>query len=184
MSLNASTVDGGASFTVAARVKLDDLSKPMVVARQGTAGKDTWRLEYRPVDTFSSQWRFIRGDAGSATETVAVATVDRDSLAGWHLLAGSYDGSGAGEVELTVDNRPSDGSIVSYPATPPRAGSTVVGTGKTSGQAFDGRIDDLRVYVGLAANGPLARLTDAEQAEAASELLESLLRYLDDAAAR
>ncbi|WP_460653221.1 LamG domain-containing protein [Kribbella endophytica] len=152
LSLNASTVDGSASFTVAARVKLDDLSKPMVIARQGTAGKDTWRLEYRPVDTFSSQWRFIRGDAGSATETVAVATVDRDSLAGWHLLAGSYDGSGTGEVELTVDNRPSDGSIVSYPATPPRAGSTVVGTGKTSGQAFDGRIDDLRVYVGLAAN--------------------------------
>ncbi len=155
LTLNASTVDGSASFTVAARVKIDDPSKPMVIARQGTAGKDAWRLEYRPVDSFTSEWRFIRGDAGTATETVAVARMDIDSLPGWHLLAGSYDAGGAGgagELELTVDNRPSDGSIVSYPATPPRAGTTVVGTGKTSGQAFDGRIDDLRVYVGLAAN--------------------------------
>ncbi|GAA1515347.1 LamG domain-containing protein [Kribbella lupini] len=155
LSLNASTVDGSASFTVAARVKIDDPSKPMVVARQGTAGKDTWRLEYRPVDTFTSQWRFIRGDAGSATETVAVASIDHDSLPGWHLLAGSYNANlanGTPRLELTVDNRPSDGSIVPYQATPPRAGTTVVGTGRTSGQAFDGRIDDLRVYAGLAAS--------------------------------
>lgn len=156
LTLNRSVVDGSTSFTVAARVKIGDPAKPMVIARQGTAGKDTWRLEYKPVDEFTSQWIFARGDAASPAETLAIASVDRESVAGWHLLAGSYDGKPAsasdpaGEVGLTVDLRASDGSLERYTTAPPRAGSTVVGAGRTTGKAFTGRLDDLRLYAGVA----------------------------------
>lgn len=158
VALNRSVVDGSASFTVAVWVKIGDPAKPMVIARQGTTGKDTWRLEYKPLDQLTGQWIFARGDAGSADETLAVATVDREAVAGWHLIAGAYIGeSGAsdptGELYLTVDNRGSDGSSKSYPATPPRAGSTVVGAARTTGKAFTGRLDDLRLYAGNA-QGP------------------------------
>ncbi|TCM49981.1 LamG domain-containing protein [Kribbella sp. VKM Ac-2568] len=156
LTLNRSVVDGSTSFTVAARVKIGDPAKPMVIARQGTTGKDTWRLEYKPVDEFTSQWIFARGDVASAAETVAIATVDRESVAGWHLLAGSYDGKPAsasdpaGELGLTVDLRASDGSSERYTATPPRAGNTVVGAARTTGKSFTGRLDDLRLYAGVA----------------------------------
>ena len=73
-----------------------------------------------------------------------------------NLLAGSYDGKPssasdpAGELGLTVDLRPSDGSFERYTATPPRAGNTVVGAARTTGKAFTGRLDDLRLYTGVA----------------------------------
>jgi hypothetical protein len=157
VTLNRAVVDGSLSFTVAVRVKIADPSKPMVIARQGTAGKDTWRLEYKPLDQFRGQWIFARGDAASATETLAVSPVDRETLSEWHLLAGAFVPS-SGEfdttkLELTDDLRPFDGSIVPYAAAPPRAGDTVVGAARTTGKAFNGRLDDLRLYAGNA-QGP------------------------------
>lgn len=160
VTLNRSVVDGSASFTVAVRVKVGDPDKPMVIARQGTSGKDTWRLEYKPVDQFTSQWIFARGDLASAGETLAVATVDRETLSDWHLIAGAYIvSSGASDptddLQLTVDNRGSNGSSPSYQATPPRAGNTVIGAARTVGKAFSGRLDDLRLYAGNAQGSQL-----------------------------
>lgn len=162
VTLSPSVVDGSGSFTVAAWVKLGDLDKPVVVARQGTAGKDSWRLEYKPLDVFSGQWIFARGDAGSAAETLAIATVDRDSLAGWHVLTGSYAGLADGptgeptsKLELTVDQTPFDGSRPAYSGTPLRTGTTVVGSGRTAGKDFSGRLDDLRLYAGVVSGSRL-----------------------------
>ncbi|NEA32819.1 LamG domain-containing protein [Streptomyces sp. SID13031] len=157
VTLNSPVVDGSLSFTVAVRVKLADSSKPVVIARQGTSGKDTWRLEYQPLDEFRGQFIFARGDAASTGETLATAKVDRETLAEWHLLAGAYtlptDTDPTGDLFLTVDYRGSDGSSQSYPATPPRAGATVVGAARTAGKSFAGRLDDLRLYAGNA-QGP------------------------------
>jgi hypothetical protein len=160
VTLAPSVVDGSGSFTVAVRVKLSDPAKPVVIARQGTTGKDSWRLEYKPLDQLRSQWIFARGDANSSSETLAIATVDRDSVEGWHLLAGTYSsldvdalGDPAGKLQLTVDQRASDGSNPTYPATPLRTGTTVIGAARTSGKSFDGRLDDLRLYSGVA-QGP------------------------------
>ena len=118
---------------------------------------DTWRLEYKPVDQFSGQWIFARGDAASSTETLAISPVDRETLSGWHLLAGAYVPSSgefdATKLYLTDDYRPFDGSIVPYAAAPPRAGDTVLGAARTTGKAFNGRLDDLRLYAGNA-QGP------------------------------
>jgi hypothetical protein len=161
VTLNKPVVDGSLSFTVAVEVKLADSSKPVVIARQGTAGKDTWRLEYKPVDQFSGQFVFARGDAASSAETLAVYPIDRETLSDWHLLAGTYElpttSRPDGQLTLTVDYRPFNGSIRSYQATPPRAGSTVVGAARTTGKAFAGRLDDLRLYVGDAQGPNLCR---------------------------
>lgn len=153
VTLNSPVVDGSLSFTVAVQVKLADSSKPVVIARQGTAGKDTWRLEYKPLNESNGQFSFARGDAASAGETVAIAKVDRETLSEWHLLAGTYTlptgpSDPTDDLFLTVDYRGSDGSSQSYASTPPRAGSTVVGAGRTTGKSFAGRLDDLRLYVG------------------------------------
>jgi hypothetical protein len=153
VTLNHPVVDGSASFTVAVRVKIADPSKAMVIARQGTSAKDSWRLEYKPVDQFTSQWIFARGDAMSTGETVATTTIPRESVAGWHLLAGTYRPSSSasdpnGQVYFTLDYRGYDGSSKSYSATPPRVGDTVVGATRSTGKSFSGRLDDLRVYTG------------------------------------
>jgi len=155
LSLGRPVIDGSASFSVAGWVKLGDLSKPMVIARQGTSTRDAWRLSYQPLDEFTGQYSFARADADGTTETMAVATVDRDSLEGWHLLIGSYDRSASGgfgnpdgEIELTVDNRISGGGLVSYPA-PTRFGTTVVGTAATTGSTLTGRLDELHIYAGV-----------------------------------
>ncbi|WBQ02236.1 LamG domain-containing protein [Kribbella sp. CA-293567] len=157
VTLSPSVIDGGSTFTVALRVKVGDLDKPMVIVRQGTTGKDSWRLEYKPVDQFSSQWIFARGDAKSSTETLATATVDREFLTSWTVLAATFsslDVNGIGEpaakLVLTVDLRSSSGSTQTYSGTPLRTGTTVVGAARTSGKSFIGRLDDLRVYSGQA----------------------------------
>jgi hypothetical protein len=163
VTLNRPVVDGGASFTVAVRVKLGDPDKPMVIARQGTGGKDSWRLEYKPINTYQSQWIFARGDAGSSTETLAISTVDREFVGGWHLLAASYVGltgqiaGPASELVLSVDGRGSNGSSPSYPGSPLRTGSTVVGAAATSGKTFTGNLDDLRLYAGVAQGSRLCQ---------------------------
>jgi Concanavalin A-like lectin/glucanases superfamily len=155
LSLGRPVIDGSASFSVAGWVKLGDLSKPMVIARQGTSTRDAWRLSYQPLDEFTGQYTFARADADGTTETVAVATLDRDSLEGWHLLIGRYDRSASGgfgnpdgEIELTLDNRISDGGVESYPA-PTRFGTTVVGTAATTGSTLTGRLDELHIYAGV-----------------------------------
>ncbi|WP_328521410.1 LamG domain-containing protein [Kribbella sp. NBC_00359] len=155
VSLTRPVIDGSASFSVAVWVKIGDLSKPMVIARQGTTAQDAWRLSYQPLDQFTGQYRFARGHADGSTETVAVSTVDRDSLEGWHLLIGSYNRTGTGgfgnpdgRIELTVDNRGSDGGQKAYSA-PTRTGSTIVGAAATKGAGLIGRLDELRVYAGV-----------------------------------
>ncbi|GAA3542840.1 hypothetical protein GCM10022235_08280 [Kribbella ginsengisoli] len=151
VSLDRPVVDASGSFTLAVWVKVGDPAKPMVVARQGTTGKDSWRLEYRPVDQFSSQWVFARGDTASTTETLAIGTVDREEVGGWHLISATYDaraGGSSASIGLALDIRTI--GQTSYQASPPRAGSTVVGAGRTSGKSFAGSVDDLRLYAGVA----------------------------------
>ena len=157
LTLDHSVIDGSTSFTVAARIKIGDPSKPMVVARQGTSGKDTWRIEYNPVDATTSQWLFVRADAASTTETTAVATVDRDSVTDWHLISATYavgsDGSVNPELAIKVDLR--GFSDQSFPSTPTRGGTTTIGTSRTNTKPFNGRLDDLRLYAGAAAQPTL-----------------------------
>jgi hypothetical protein len=158
LTLDHAAIDGSASFTVAARVKIGDPSKSMVVARQGTSGKDTWRIEYRPVDATSSQWIFARGDATSTTETTATVTVDRESVTSWHLISATYNVASFGTVDprldISVDLRGS--AHQSFPAAPTRGGTTAIGTSRTTTKPFSGRIDDLRLYAGAAAQPTLA----------------------------
>jgi concanavalin A-like lectin/glucanase superfamily protein len=152
VTLDHPVVDASGSFTLAAWVKVGDPAKPMVVARQGTSGKDSWRLEYRPVDEFSSQWVFARGDAASTAETLAVGNVQREELDGWHLISATYDARAgdpsSARVELAMDIRTR--GLTTYRAGPLRVGSTVVGAGRTSGMSFVGSVDDLRLYAGVA----------------------------------
>jgi hypothetical protein len=42
-----------------------------------------------------------------------------------------------------------------YSATPTRAGTTAIGTSRASTKPFNGRLDDLRLYVGVAAESVL-----------------------------
>ncbi|MFI7061131.1 LamG-like jellyroll fold domain-containing protein [Kribbella sp. NPDC050124] len=157
VSLGRPVIDGSASFSVAVWVKVGDPSKPMVVARQGTSTKDAWRFEYTPVDEYSYQWSFARGNADSDTETVATSTADRElePADGWHLLVGTYESTGedafgnpTGEISLTVDLRGSNGGTQTYLA-PTRAGNTVLGTPGPTGTPFIGRLDDIRIYAGV-----------------------------------
>ncbi|MFG1813236.1 LamG-like jellyroll fold domain-containing protein [Kribbella sp. NPDC049174] len=153
VSLGRPVIDGSASFSVAAWVKLGDISKPMVIARQGAGTKDTWRLEYKPIDEYTSEWSFARADADSDTETVATGTVDRewDSPEGWHLLIGTYETAGqdslgqpVGRISVSVDLRTR--GLETYSA-PTRTGSTVLGG--STGSPLIGRLDDVRIYAGV-----------------------------------
>jgi hypothetical protein len=155
LSLGRPVIDGSASFSVAAWVKVGDPSKAMVIARQGTSSQDAWRLSYQPVDEYTAQWTFARGNAGAGTETVATATVDRELAGEWHHLIGTYDqsatdalGNPTGEIELRVDLRPSSGAIQPYTA-PTRIGTTIVGSGATTGSTLTGKLDELRIYAGV-----------------------------------
>lgn len=155
LTLGHSTIDGGASFTVAARVKIGDPSKPMVVARQGTSGKDTWRIEYRPVDALTSQWIFARGDATSNIEANEVLTVDRDSVTAWHLISATYAVAPGLDPRLNIAVDLSDISSHVYSGTPTRGGTTTIGSSRTTTKPFNGGLDDLRLYAGVAGESVL-----------------------------
>ncbi|QNE22451.1 LamG domain-containing protein [Kribbella qitaiheensis] len=153
LTLDHSVIDGSASFTVAARVKIGDPSKPMVVARQGTSGNDTWRIEYRPVDASTSQWIFARTAATSSTETATAVSVDRSTVTDWHLISATYAVAPGGTVNPRLDIAVDlfDRSVHPFPATPTRAGATTIGSSRTQTTPFVGRLDDLRLYAGVAA---------------------------------
>jgi hypothetical protein len=143
LTLDRAVVDGSASFTVAAWVKVTDMTKPGVIARQGTSTRDAWRLAYRPLNDFQGQFTFTRADGSGTTETVATYDVDVDSLQDWHVLAGTYNRTD-GRIELTFDNAPFNGCSQPYSA-PTRFGTTTVGAAPT----FTGRLDELHVYAGV-----------------------------------
>lgn len=143
LTVDRSTIDGSTSFSVGAWVKITDPTKRMVIARQGTGTKDTWRLEYRPVDEFSSEFVFVRGSVGSTEEVEAAASFDPAEATAWHLLKGT---SADGSLFLAIDNRTA--GFGNLQGEQLRAGTTAVGAGRTTATPFNGRLDDLRTYVG------------------------------------
>jgi hypothetical protein len=153
VGVDRSTIDGSTSFSVAGWVKITDPARRMVIARQGTGSEDTWRLEYRPVDEFSSEYVFVRGTADGTEEVEAAASVDPAEVTGWHLLKGT---SSDDDLFLAVDNRTA--GFGTLQSTPLRAGTTTVGAGRTTTTPFNGRLDDFRVYVGEV--GPTKFCTD------------------------
>lgn len=150
--LNRPVVDASASFEVAVKVKLTDPTKPGVLIRQGTAGKDSWRLAYEP-DADGGRFIFARSNAGATTETVATLKVYADfgELDGWHLLTATYrlsDRNPADDrISLAFDLRSRSGSSTTFTA-PRRDGATTIGTPGSTGTPFTGRLDNLRIYAG------------------------------------
>jgi hypothetical protein len=156
LSLPRAVVDGGTSFSAAVWVKLDDASKPAVIARQAGPDRDAWRLEWKPITALNGQWTFTRTPSDSTEASVAVFEASIDSVSGyWHLVVGTYDasaenatGSGQlGEIGVTVNKRAKEDGRDEY-LKPYRLGSTVVGKGRTAGAEFAGQLDDFRLYTG------------------------------------
>jgi hypothetical protein len=156
LSLPRAVVDAGTTFSAAVWVKLADPTKPAVIARQAGPDRDAWRLEWKPLDAFRGQWLFSRARSNAAGEDVAVFEDDIESITNdWRLIIGTYDANDAGvtnqdalgEISLTVNKEPASNGAARHSA-PYRLGNTVVGTGRTAGAEFAGRLDDLRLYVG------------------------------------
>ncbi|WP_112236667.1 LamG-like jellyroll fold domain-containing protein [Kribbella monticola] len=155
MVLSRPVVDGDASFSVGAWVKLGDPTKRVVIARQSGPDRDAWRLEWQPLDAAIGQWVFARARANSTEEDISVYRDDiGDAAGGWRLLIGRYDAQGEavtnqtdpGVVSVTVNKAPGDRVSAGSPF---RSGdTTAVGKGRASGAEFAGQLDDLRVYLG------------------------------------
>jgi hypothetical protein len=165
LTLPRAVVDAGTTFSAAVWVKLADPTKPAVIARQAGPDRDAWRLEWKPLDAFRGQWLFSRARANAAGEDVAVFEDDIESITNdWRLIIGTYDASDAGvtnqeapgEISLTVNKEPASNGSARHPA-PYRLGNTVVGTGRTAGSEFAGRLDDLRLYVGPLVDNAVCR---------------------------
>jgi hypothetical protein len=156
LSLPRAVVDTGTTFSAAAWVKLADPTKPAVIARQAGSDRDAWRLEWKPLDSFTGQWIFSRARANATGEDVAVFWDDIDSITNdWRLIVGTYDANSPdgtnqgplGGISITVNKR-ADNDGTARHSSPYRLGSTVVGKGRTAGAEFAGEIDDFRLYVG------------------------------------
>ncbi|WP_020390015.1 LamG-like jellyroll fold domain-containing protein [Kribbella catacumbae] len=158
LSLPRAVIDGGTSFSAAVWVKLEDATKPAVIARQAGPDRDAWRLEWKPLNALNGQWIFSRTPADTTEASVAVFETSIDSVTNyWHLIVGTYEasaedatGSGLlGEIGITVNKRALEGGRDGY-HKPYRLGSTVIGKGRTAGAEVVGQLDDFRLY-----NGPL-----------------------------
>ncbi|MFI5707792.1 LamG-like jellyroll fold domain-containing protein [Kribbella sp. NPDC051620] len=155
LTLPRAVVDGGTSFSAAVWVKLEDATKPAVIARQAGPDRDAWRLEWKPVNALSGQWIFSRTPANSTEPKTAVFEADIDAVTNyWQLIVGTYDasaedaiGSALGEIGITVNKRADAEGRDSYIA-PYRLGSTVIGKGRTAGAEFAGQLHDFRMYSG------------------------------------
>jgi len=137
------TVDTGASFSVSAWVRLDDIDRSHTAVSQDGGDVSAFSLGY---SADGDAWAFAMPAADSKTAAVARALAPLPPRTGdWQHLVGVYDAS-AGELRLYVDG--SRAGTAAYRSGWSSAGSFAVGRGCSGGPAdwFSGRVDQVRVW--------------------------------------
>ncbi|QPP06047.1 LamG domain-containing protein [Streptomyces bathyalis] len=139
-------VDTSSSFSVSARVKLNDTDRSQTVVSQDGPESSGFLLQY---DAEESQWemRIPEGPSDDVDADADEAVSDVEVEAGeWTHLTGVYD-EAAGKVRLYVDGRP--GESVDHEEDFASPGNFVVGRGLGDNEFFrgvDGTIDDVRAF--------------------------------------
>ncbi|WP_314172403.1 LamG domain-containing protein [Streptomyces winkii] len=139
-------VDTSSSFSVSARVRLNDTDRSQTVVSQDGPESSGFLLQY---DAEESQWemRIPEGPSDDVDADADEAVSDVEVEAGeWTHLTGVYD-EAAGKVRLYVDGRP--GESVDHEEDFASPGNFVVGRGLAENEFFrgvGGTIDDVRAF--------------------------------------
>ncbi|MCH6162562.1 LamG domain-containing protein [Streptomyces marispadix] len=140
-------IDTEGSYTVSARVRLDDLEDDQAVVTQDADESSAFLLQY---DSDEERWEMRipdedEEDAEEAEADEAAADFGPDE-GEWAHLTGVYDDDD-GEIRLYVDGRLED--TTDHGSGFASEGSLAVGRGLSFGEGFrgvEGTVDDVRVF--------------------------------------